>query len=263
VSSPLVVDGVRKTFGGLVALDGVSLEVPPGGHVIGLIGPNGAGKTTLFNCITGYLRPDQGDVRLGRESITSLKPHQRARQGVGRTFQRLAVFDTMTVEDNIHVAVEARSLAKVIRGLFTLRHPIEDHVRRRTDEIIALMRLEDVRTEPAGVLPTGTQRLVELGRALAIQPAFVLLDEPASGLDSGETGFLERVLHDTRASGVSLLLVEHDVDLVLRLCEQVHVLDFGRPIAAGTPAEIARDPRVRAAYLGDETVEVSASATGA
>ena len=250
MTTGLVVDAITKTFGGLVAVSAVSLTVPPDGHVVGLIGPNGAGKTTLFNCITGYLTPDSGDVLLDGEPIVGLKPHVRAQRGIGRTFQRLATFDTMTVEENIQVAVETQSSGRLLRGFFRLRHPVDGDVRARTDELIELMRLEDVRDRPAGSLPTGLGRLVELGRALAIDPRYVLLDEPASGLDATETTFLEGVLGDVRDAGVSLLLVEHDVDLVLRLCEYIYVLDFGQPIAAGTPDEISDDPRVRAAYLG-------------
>jgi len=162
------------------------------------------------------------------------------------------------------VAVEARSLRRVLRGLVAHRHPTEPDVQRRTDELIELMRLGDVRHEPVGGLPTGVGRLVELGRALAIDPRYVLLDEPASGLDTNETHFLEQVLADVvREAGVSLLLVEHDVSLVLRLCELIHVLDFGVPIAAGTPEEIVDDERVRAAYLGEVDLEVTADAPGA
>ena len=252
MTGPLRVEGVTKRFGGLLAVDEVDLEVPDGGHIIGLVGPNGAGKTTLFNCITGYLTPENGDVRLGDESIVGLKPHQRAQRGIGRTFQRLAVFDTMTVEENIQVGVEARSSSRLLRGLFALRHPTDPDVQRRTDEIVELMRLGDVRNQPVGGLPTGVGRLVELGRALAIDPRFVLLDEPASGLDTNETRFLEQILVDVRDSGISLLLVEHDVELVLRVSEYIHVLDFGKHIAAGTPTEISANRDVRAAYLGEE-----------
>ena len=253
--------GVARYFGALAALSDVTLSVRPGERRA-VLGSNGAGKTTLFNCITGYLTPERGDIRLGTESIVKLKPHRRAQRGIGRTFQRLAVFDTMTVEENIQVGVETRSAGRILRDLVSIRHPIEPDVLRRTDEILELIRLEHVRDEPVGGLPTGVGRLVELGRALAIDPAFVLLDEPASGLDSNETLFLEQVLLDVSGGGVSLLLVEHDVDLVLRLCEHIHVLDFGRHIADGAPAEIVADPNVRAAYLGDEAVEVG-DASGA
>jgi ABC-type branched-subunit amino acid transport system ATPase component len=256
----LEVVGVTKRFGGRVAVDDVSLTVPGGGHVIGLMGPNGAGKTTLFNCVTGYLRPDRGDVRFDGETITALKPHRRAQLGIGRTFQRLAVFDTMTVEENIQVAVEARVRGGLLRNLFGLRHPTDPAVAERTAEVVDLMRLGPVRDEVVGGLSTGFGRLVELGRALATSPSVILLDEPASGLDTTETAFLERVLLDVRDRGVSLLLVEHDVELVLRLCEHIHVLDFGQPIAAGTPEEIRADDQVRAAYLGDVDVEVADAA---
>ena len=263
MAESLFVNNISKRFGGLIAVREVTLELPAGGRIIGLIGPNGAGKTTLFNCVTGYLRPDGGDVLLDGESIIGLKPHRRAQRGIGRTFQRLATFDTMTVEENIQVAVETQSEGRLFRDIFRFRHATEPDVARRTDEIIDLMRLDEVRDRPAGGLPTGLGRLVELGRALAIEPRFVLLDEPASGLDNSETAFLERVLADVAASGVSLLLVEHDVELVLRLCEHIHVLDFGMPIAEGSPKEIVRDPSVRAAYLGEEEREGTLHAAGA
>lgn len=254
---------VTKRFGGLVAVDQVSLAVPAGGHIIGLMGPNGAGKTTLFNCITGYLRPESGDVLVDGESITGLKPYRRAQLGIGRTFQRLAVFDTMTVQENIQVAVEARLRGGLLRNLFGLRHPVDPEVASQTASIVERMRLGAVKDEVVGGLSTGFGRLVELGRALATSPTYVLLDEPASGLDTTETHFLESVLRDVRDSGVSLLLVEHDVDLVLRLCERIHVLDFGSAIAAGTPDEIRADASVRAAYLGESDAgEVGAGATG-
>ena len=259
----LEVREVTKRFGGLVAVDRVSLEVPAGGHIIGLMGPNGAGKTTLFNCITGYLRPEHGDVLLDGESITALKPYRRAQLGIGRTFQRLAVFDTMTVEENIQVAVEARRGGGLLRNLFGLRHRVDPEVAEQTASIVERMRLDAVKDEVVGGLSTGFGRLVELGRALATSPTYVLLDEPASGLDTNETHFLESVLRDVCDSGVSLLLVEHDVDLVLRLCERIHVLDFGSSIAAGTPEEIRADANVRAAYLGGgDPTEVGAGATG-
>jgi ABC-type branched-subunit amino acid transport system ATPase component len=252
--SALEVLDVTKRFGGLVAVDEVSLTVPAGGHVVGLMGPNGAGKTTLFNCITGYLQPERGDVHLDGRSITGLKPYRRAQLGIGRTFQRLAVFDTMTVEENIQVAVEARAKGGLLRNLFGLRHPVDESVAAQTDAIVETMRLGEVRRQVVGGLSTGYGRLVELGRALATSPQFILLDEPASGLDTNETHFLEQVLGDVRDQGVSLLLVEHDVELVLRLCERIHVLDFGQAIAAGTPDEIRDDARVRAAYLGEVEV---------
>jgi branched-chain amino acid transport system ATP-binding protein len=265
VTAPLLsVRGIEKRFGGLVAVDDVSLEVPAGGAIVGRIGPNGAGKTTLFNCITGFLAADAGRVELDGDDVTGMKPYQLAQRGLGRTFQRLETFDTMTVEQNIQVAVEATEQGRVFRGLLRIAHPVDPPVKRRTDEIIDLVRLAEYRRLPVGGLPTGVGRLVELGRALAIRPRVVLLDEPASGLDTQETAFLQSVLRSAaEQEGVSLLLVEHDVDLVLELCERIYVLDFGRLIAEGTPAEITRDPAVRRAYLGaDDTMEV-AGAPGA
>jgi branched-chain amino acid transport system ATP-binding protein len=260
----LTVTGVTKRFGGLVAVDDVSLEVPGGGSIVGLIGPNGAGKTTLFNCITGFLAADGGRVALDGDDVTGSKPYRLAQRGLGRTFQRLETFDTMTVEQNIQVAVEATEQGRVFRGLLRIAHPVDAPVQRRTDEIVDLVHLSEYRRLPVGGLPTGVGRLVELGRALAIRPRVVLLDEPASGLDTQETEFLQAVLRSAADRvGVSLLLVEHDVDLVLELCERIYVLDFGRLIAEGTPAEITRDPAVRRAYLGADSTKEVAGAAGA
>ncbi|MDE3087648.1 MAG: ABC transporter ATP-binding protein, partial [Acidobacteriota bacterium] len=203
---------------------------------------NGAGKTTLFNVITGLQRPQAGTVRLGAQDISPLPPHRRARLGIARTFQRLEVFGSLTVRENILVAAEIRR-----RWSRDGSNP-----RRVADEVISQVGLAPVSRVRCDTLPTGMARLVEVGRALATRPKVLLLDEPSSGLDDQETDELGALLRRLADEGTAVLLVEHDVELVMSVCRRIHVLDFGRVLAVGTPAEIQADPDVRAAYLGTE-----------
>jgi branched-chain amino acid transport system ATP-binding protein len=237
--SLLVCKGVTVTFGGVAALTDVDLTVDEA-SVTGLIGPNGAGKTTLFNVVSGLLVPDHGRVTLGGDDITQLKPYQRARLGIGRTFQRLEVFGSMTVRDNVRVAAEI---------LKDWSHDAPDPL-TVADEILERVGLTGVAHERADKLPTGMARLVEVGRALAIRPKALLLDEPSSGLDEAETDDLAALLEDLAARGLGVLLVEHDVPFVMRVCARVHVLDFGNILAVGTAAQIQRSEAVQRAYLG-------------
>jgi branched-chain amino acid transport system ATP-binding protein len=237
----LDVAGVEVRFGGVVALRGVDLTVEPE-SVTGLIGPNGAGKTTLFNVVTGLQKAQSGRIRLDGQDISSLPPHRRARLGIARTFQRLEVFGSLTVRENILVAAEIRR-----RWARDGSNP-----RKVADEVIAQVGLSPVSRVRCDTLPTGMARLVEVGRALATRPSVLLLDEPSSGLDEQETDELGALLGRLAAQGVAVLLVEHDVELVMSVCRRIHVLDFGRILAVGTPAEIQADPDVRAAYLGTE-----------
>src|SRR5256886_5350427 len=232
---------VSVSFGGLQALSEVSIAVQVG-HVTGLIGPNGAGKTTPFNVVTGLLAPSSGWAELDGRDITRRKPHQRARLGIGRTFQRLETFGSLTARENVLVAVEMR------RGW--------SHDRRRwpsvvADEILERVGLQEVAEDRVDRLPTGTARLVELGRALATQPRVLLLDEPSAGLNESETATLGTLLREVARSGLAVLLVEHDMSFVMGTCERIHVLDFGRIISVGTPTEVQGDDTVRAAYLGE------------
>lgn len=235
----LEVSGVSVSFGGVQALDAIDLDVPAAA-VTGLIGPNGAGKTTCFNVISGLQAPDDGRVVLDGREITKLSPHQRARLGIGRTFQRLEVFGSLTAFVNIQVAAEIyRSWA-----------PDAPDPVAVADDLVDRIGLRAVADERADELPTGLARLVELGRALAARPSVLLLDEPSSGLDDDETDDLARLLRDLAGGGLAVLLVEHDVEMVMQVCDVIHVLDFGRILEVGTPGEIQESPAVRAAYLG-------------
>jgi branched-chain amino acid transport system ATP-binding protein len=237
----LDVHEVSIRFGGLQALNGVSLDVQEG-HVTGLIGPNGAGKTTLFNIVTGLLAPNGGRVVLGGRDITRRKPHQRSRLGIGRTFQRLETFGSLTARENVLVAAEMRQGWSRDRS----RSPSA-----LTDEILERVGLQAVAEERVDRLPTGTARLVELGRALATQPRVLLLDEPSAGLNESETSTLGALLREVAGSGLGVLLVEHDMQFVMGTCAQIHVLDFGRIISVGTPKDVQADETVRSAYLGE------------
>ena len=236
----LQVEGVEVRFGGVQALKGVTIDVPEGA-VVGLIGPNGAGKTTLFNVITGLERPSAGRVLLGGEDITGLAPHLRARKGLGRTFQRIEVFASLTVHENVLAAAEARrSWSK------------DDADPGRTaSELLERVGLRAIEHERVDRLSTGLLRLVEVARALASHPRLLLLDEPGSGLDSTESEALGDLLVELVDDGSrSILLVEHDVELVMRVSSHLHVLDFGSIIASGAPEQVQQDPAVQAAYLG-------------
>jgi branched-chain amino acid transport system ATP-binding protein len=235
----LDVKGVSVSFGGVSALTDVDLMVDAG-SVTGLIGPNGAGKTTLFNVVSGLQPPDSGHVALEGRDITELKPYQRARLGVGRTFQRLEVFGSLTVRDNIRVSAE------ILKDWKT-DAPDPCSV---ADAVIERIGLGSVAGIRADELPTGMARLVELGRALAIEPKLMLLDEPSSGLDEQETDQLSSLLGGLAQQGLGVLLVEHDVEFVMGVCRRIHVLDFGRILAVGTAKEVQRSKAVQVAYLG-------------
>jgi branched-chain amino acid transport system ATP-binding protein len=237
----LRVENAAVRFGGVQAVKDMSLECPPG-RVTGLIGPNGAGKTTLFNIITGLQRPDSGRVLLGDRDLTRLPAQRRARAGLARTFQRLEVFGSLTVRENVLLAAELK------RGLSRKGEAATEIA----DRLLARVGLTALAGSQAGALPTGSARLLELARALATEPAALLLDEPGSGLSESESEALGDLLLSLAAEGMSVLLVEHDVELVMRVCQHVYVLDFGELLCEGPPAYVQSDARVQAAYLGAE-----------
>jgi branched-chain amino acid transport system ATP-binding protein len=240
----LATKGVTVRFGGNVALSEVSVDATPG-LITGLIGPNGAGKTTCFNVITGLLPPTSGTVMLDGKDVSALPPHKRARRGLARTFQRLELFTSLTVRDNIRVAGEIRNTWKLFGDRV--------HAAKEAERIIELVGLTAVADKEVSEIPTGTARVVELGRALMTRPKVLLLDEPASGQTEEETeAFGQLLVKLAREDGLAILLVEHDMALVMEVCDYLHVLDFGRIIAHGVPAEIRTNQAVLDAYLGSE-----------
>ncbi len=247
--------GVTVRFGGLVALNDIDLAVPAAG-IVGLVGPNGAGKSTLFAVLSGLLRPNSGAVFLDGQEVTRTSPQRRARRGLARTLPHPELFSGLTSREHVVLADRLRhARGRIWTDLLTaggFRSPAAAE-NRRVEEILELLHLNDQAHQPVAGLPLGTARLLEVGRALALGPTVLLLDEPSSGLDTRETEELAMVFTDiAREHGVSLLLVEHDVELVLGLSDTVHVIDFGVEISVGDPAHIRADPAVRAAYLGTE-----------
>ena len=248
--SLLQTDEVSVRFGGIQALSDVSIEAEAG-RITGLIGPNGAGKTTLFNVISGLQAPTHGRVLLDDNDVTGKSVHRRARLGLARTFQRLEVFGSLTVKDNVRVAVELRRRFSRFSG----EHQERTDAEARTLELLELCQIRHLANQRADTLSTGQARLTELARALASEPRLLLLDEPGSGLDSSESEGFGQLLQDLAAGGLGVLMVEHDMDLVMKVCTRIHVLDFGKKIAEGTPEEIRTDPQVQAAYLGSEDLD--------
>jgi branched-chain amino acid transport system ATP-binding protein len=252
----LAASGIAKRFGGLQALDGVTLEVARG-HIHGLIGPNGAGKTTLFNVLTGLCSADAGSVQLDGESIAGLEPHRVVAAGLSRTFQNIRLFAATSVLDNVLIGAHLRGSEGLLGAL--LPSPALRRVQARLrEQALALLDYVGVNRHAqrlAGELSYGDQRRVEIARALAAEPRLLALDEPAAGMNPAETQALRDLLARIRGDGTTLLLIEHDVKLVMGLCDRVTVLDFGRCIADGTPEAVRGDPAVIAAYLGSAASE--------
>jgi branched-chain amino acid transport system ATP-binding protein len=255
--SQLVVEGVSKRFGGVVAVQDVSLEVPRGA-IVSIIGPNGAGKTSLLNMISGFYKPDTGRVVLEGQDITQKKPSDIAALGIARTFQNIALFSGLTVLDNLmlgrHVRMKAGVIASVIYWGMAQKEDIAH--REACEEIIDFLKLQDLRKQPTAALAYGLRKRVELGRALALEPRVLLLDEPMGGMNQDEKEDMARYILDVNQErGVTVVLIEHDMGVVMDISDHVVVLDRGRRIAAGTPEEVQRDPAVIQAYLGTSRSE--------
>jgi branched-chain amino acid transport system ATP-binding protein len=249
--SLLLAQGVSKTFAGITALDGVSLDVDPG-EIVGLIGPNGAGKTTFFNCLLGVVKPDGGTVTFEGRDLSRVPTYRRARLGIGRTFQRIELFSGMTPREHFLVTERVRNGRGALwkDALFRGRPSADENA--RADAMLDLLGLVGVADRPVESLSLGVGRLVEIGRALMTAPKLVLLDEPSSGLDRHETEVLAAKLRAVQSERqIAILLVEHDVDFVRSLVQRVFVLDFGTLIAAGPTTDVFADDAVRRAYLGD------------
>jgi branched-chain amino acid transport system ATP-binding protein len=241
-----------RTFGGLRALKGVSLDVRPG-EIFGLVGPNGSGKTTLVNAITGFYPPQQGVIRHEGRDITGMRPHRVARLGIARTFQNLALFRGMSVLDNIlmgrHVHMRPSALATLFYWWWAERDEVAQ--RARVETVIDFLQLESVRDEPIDVVPLGLQKRVELARALAAEPRFLILDEPMAGMNQEEKEYMARFILDIReARGTTVLLIEHHMDVVASICDRMVVLSYGELIAEGSPRAVLAEEKVVAAYLG-------------
>jgi branched-chain amino acid transport system ATP-binding protein len=248
----LSIENVAVHFGGLVALSDLNFTVCDC-EIVGLIGPNGAGKTTAFNVFTGFLKPTSGEVRYRGTLLNGLKPHEIADLGLVRTFQRTSVFQNNSVYENVLIGLHRRGRSTPWDTLLALpRERIaEREFADRAWEILALVGLESRATELAGALPYGEQRLLGIALALAAQPSMLLLDEPVSGMNPSESGKVMKLVETIRTSGVAILLVEHDMPMVMRVCDRIVVLNYGRIIAEGSPAEIQRHPDVIRAYLGE------------
>lgn len=242
------------SFGGLHAVSGFDMEMYKG-ELIGLIGPNGAGKTTIFNLLTGVYQPTEGNFYLGERSMLGKKPHQIVEEGIARTFQNIRLFGNLSVLDNVKVAFNQRMKYSILEGIFRLPRywKEEEEIDRKAREILSVFQMEDEVEQKAQNLPYGRQRKLEIARAIATGAKILLLDEPAAGMNPTETAELMETITTIRTRfEASILLIEHDMSLVMSICERIIVIDYGQIIAAGTPYEVANDPKVIGAYLGKD-----------
>lgn len=252
MSKLLEVNDVTLRFGGATTLDGVSFDVQAG-ELFAIIGPNGAGKTSTFNCISGVYRPQEGSISLDGESLLGHAPDEIARRGVARTFQNVELFDNLSVLDNLLLGRHQLTNYTWPEGMVWLGRARKQELaaRRSIEDLIEFLDLTAMRNMPVGILPYGIKKRIELGRALAMEPKLLLLDEPVAGMNSEETEDMARFILDIRTElGTSMIMVEHDMRLVMDLADRIMVIDFGKRIALGTPEEVQSDPAVIAAYLG-------------